>query len=214
MLDPRRAAGNAAPERTFDRPLRTGRSPRRLPRLGMVEPEGHAIRTRGCPRGDTTSAPASFGQGPLALPLKPGIWHPGSVTFWLALRQLLPLLAAFSLALTPVTASAAATRMHASMTAQAHAAHEAKPAINPAGIDMARMDMADMPCCPPVKAEKPDCAKAGCPLMALCLASIAPLLPSAIAIRARIATHAVLTWPAAASFASLHGPPLPEPPRA
>ncbi|SDN28626.1 hypothetical protein SAMN05216360_10773 [Methylobacterium phyllostachyos] len=144
------------------------------------------------------------------------------MTFWLALRRLLPLLAALSLALTPVTASAAAAGMHASRTAQAHASHETMPALDHADMDMASMEMAGidmagmdgMPCCPPGKAEKPDCAKAGCPLMALCLASIASLPPSAISIGARVATHAVPTWPAAASLASLHGPPLPEPPRA
>ncbi len=118
------------------------------------------------------------------------------MTFWLALRRLLPLLAVLSLALTPVTASAAAAGMHAAMTAQADGAQPA---------------MDDMPCCPP---EKADCTKAGCPLMALCLASVASLLPVATPIPTPVATRAVSTWPAAASFASLHGPPLPEPPRA
>lgn len=148
------------------------------------------------------------------LPHDPENWHRRSVTFWLALRRLLPLLAVVSLALTPVTASAAAVGMHASMTVQAHGTHGAMPAMDHAGIDMASMDMDDMPCCPPEKAEKPDCAKAGCPLMALCLASVVSLLPSAIRVPAPVATRAPLAWPDLASFASVHGPPLPEPPRA
>ncbi len=135
------------------------------------------------------------------------------MTFWLALRRLLPLLAVLSLALTPVTASAAAAGMHVSMTAQAHGSHAAMPAMDHAGMDMASTDMDDMPCCPPEKAEKPDCAKAGCPLLALCLASVASLLPAAVPVPAPVATRTSRAWPDAASFASLHGPPLPEPPR-
>ncbi|GEP03402.1 hypothetical protein [Methylobacterium oxalidis] len=134
------------------------------------------------------------------------------MTPWLALRRLLPLLAVLSLALTPVTASAAAAGMHASMTAQAHGSHDAMPAMNHAGLDMAGMDMDDMPCCPPERAAKPDCVKAGCPLMALCLASVASLLPVAVPVPAPDATRTNRAWPSAASFASLHGPPLPEPP--
>lgn len=136
------------------------------------------------------------------------------MTLWLALRRLLPLLAVLSLALTPVTASAAAAGMHASMTAQAHGSHEAMPAMDHAGMDMAGMDMDEMPCCPPEKAANPDCAKGGCPLMALCLASIASLLPAAVPVPAPVATRTSPDWPAAPSFASVHGPPLPEPPRA
>ncbi|WP_132255670.1 hypothetical protein [Methylobacterium segetis] len=132
------------------------------------------------------------------------------MTFWLALRRLLPLLAVLSLALTPVTACAAAAGMHASMTAQAHGSHGAMPAMDHAAMDRGGMDMDDMPCCPP---DKPDCTNAGCPLMALCLASVASLLPSAILVPAPVATHAAPAWPHATSFASLHGPPLPEPPR-
>lgn len=143
------------------------------------------------------------------LPRDPENWHRRFVTFWLALRRLLPLLAVLSLALTPVTASAAAAGMHASMTVQAHGSHGAMPAMDHAG-----MDMDDMPCCPPDKAEKPDCAKGGCPLMALCLASVVSLLPAAVPVPAPVATRAAPTWPDPASFASVHGPPLPEPPRA
>ena len=135
------------------------------------------------------------------------------MTFWLALRRLLPLLAVLSLALTPVTASAAAAGMHASMTAQAHGPHDAMSPMDHAGMEMAGMDMDDMPCCPPEKAEKPDCAKAGCPLMALCLASVASLLPATVPVPAPVATRAAPVWPDLASFASVHGPPLPEPPR-
>ncbi|MGV7029680.1 hypothetical protein [Methylobacterium symbioticum] len=136
------------------------------------------------------------------------------MTFWLALRRLLPLLAVLSLALMPVTASAAAAGMHASVTAQAHGPYEAMPAMDHADMDMASMDMDDMPCCPPEKAGKPDCAKSGCPLMALCLASVASLLPAAVPVPAPVATRATPAWPDLASFASVHGPPLPEPPRA
>lgn len=133
------------------------------------------------------------------------------MTFWLALRRLLPLLAVLSLALTPVTASAAAAGMHASMTAQAHGP---TPAMDHGAMDMAGMDMDDMPCCPPEKAEKPDCAKAGCPLLALCLAHVASVLPTSVPVPAPVATRTSRAWPDAASFASAHGPPLPEPPRA
>ena len=144
----------------------------------------------------------------------PKNWHRRFVTFWLALWRLLPLLAVLSLALTPVTASAAAAGMHAFATVQARGSHEPMPAMDHAGMDMGGMNMDDMPCCPPEKADKPDCAKAGCPLMALCLASVASLLPIAITIAAPSATRAAPAWPDTASFASLHGPPLPAPPRA
>ena len=141
------------------------------------------------------------------------------MTLWLALRRLLPLLAVFSLALTPVTAPAATAGMYASMT------HEAAASM-PAGhhgmvmdhadmgaMDMAEMALDDMPCCPKETAKKPDCNK-GCPLMALCLASAASLLPIAVAVPTPIGIRASLAWPASASFASVHGTPLPEPPRA
>ncbi len=132
------------------------------------------------------------------------------MTLRLALRLLLPLLAVFSLALVPVTASMAAVGMAASMTAQAHTSHDGMSAMDHSG--MAGMD--DMPCCPPEKPAKPDCAKASCPLLALCLASIASLLPAAVSIPAPVARPTSRSWPDAASFASVHGPPLPKPPRA
>ncbi|MEE7464969.1 hypothetical protein MFUR16E_29130 [Methylobacterium fujisawaense] len=134
------------------------------------------------------------------------------MTFWLALRRLLPLLAVLSLALTPVAAPAAVAGMRASAMAQAGVGHEAMPVADPA--DMAAVDMAEMPCCPPVKTAKPDCAKAGCPLLALCLAGIASIPPSAVSVPAPVATRTSRAWPDAASFASVHGPPLSEPPRA
>lgn len=136
------------------------------------------------------------------------------MTLWLALRRLIPLLAVLSLALTPVTASAAAAGMHASMTAQARGPHAAMSAMDYADMDMAGTGVDDMPCCPPEKAEKPDCAKAGCPLLALCLASVASLLPATVPVPAPVATRTSREWPDATSFASLHGPPLPKPPRA
>jgi hypothetical protein len=139
-------------------------------------------------------------------------WHPAFVTFSLALRRLLPLLAVLSLALTPVAAPAAVAGMRASIAAQARVGHEAIPSEDQAGL--AEMDMADMPCCPPEKTARPDCAKAGCPLLALCLAGIASLPPAAMSVPAPVATRTIRSWPDAASFASMHGPPLPEPPRA
>ncbi|WP_156398855.1 hypothetical protein [Methylobacterium sp. Leaf469] len=137
---------------------------------------------------------------------------------WLALRRLLPLLAVLSLALTPVTAPAATAGMHASMAAQAQTMaaaghHHDGMAMDHAGMgmsSMAAMAMDDMPCCPK---EKPDCTK-GCPLMALCLASVASLMLTAVAVPARGSIRATLSWPASTTFASVHGTPLPEPPRA
>jgi hypothetical protein len=84
--------------------------------------------------------------------------------------------------------------MHASMTAQAHGSQDSMHAMDHAGMDMAGMDMEDMPCCPPEKAAKPDCAKAGCPLMVLCLASIASLLPAAVSVPAPTAMRATPAW--------------------
>ncbi|KST60013.1 hypothetical protein AO398_03825 [Methylobacterium sp. GXS13] len=139
------------------------------------------------------------------------------MTFLIALRRLLPLMAVLSLALTPVAAPAAAAGMRAFMTAQALASHVATPALDHAamaGMDVGDTDMAGMPCCPPGKAAKPDCAKAGCPLLALCLASIASLPPTAASVPAPVATRTGRAWPDAASFANVYGPPLPEPPRA
>lgn len=134
------------------------------------------------------------------------------MTFWLAFRRLIPLLAVLSLALTPVAVPAAVVGMRATVMVQSGVGHEALPVADRA--DMADDDMAEMPCCPPVKATKPDCAKAGCPLLALCLAGIASLPPSAVSAPAPVATRTSRAWPDAASFVSMHGPPLPEPPRA
>ncbi|WP_419953632.1 hypothetical protein [Methylobacterium sp.] len=137
------------------------------------------------------------------------------MTFLIALRRLLPLLAVLSLALTPVAAPAAAAGVRAFMTAQAvHEATLAMDQADMAGMDAGDTDMADMPCCPPGKAAKPDCAKAGCPLLALCLAGVASLPPTAASVPAPVATRTSRAWPDAASFASVYGPPLPEPPRA
>ncbi|MGH1573844.1 hypothetical protein ACRAWG_28350 [Methylobacterium sp. P31] len=156
------------------------------------------------------------------------------MNLWLALRRLLPLLAVLSLALTPVTAPAAAAGMHASAAhghhaaamrdhgmpgaghaAMSHAAtghHDAGSAAM-TGRDTSGMDGDAMPCCPKAEAAKPDCAK-GCPLMALCLASVASLPPVALSVPVPVATRASLSWPDPATFASVHGAPLPEPPRA
>jgi len=144
------------------------------------------------------------------------------VTFWLALRRLLPLLAVLSLALTPVAAPAATAGMHASMAHGPHASamaghghmdHAAMGHHDAGSVDMAGMGMVDMPCCPKAPAAKPDCTK-GCPLMALCLASVASLLPAALPVPVPVATRASVSWPAPATFASVNGTPYPEPPRA
>lgn len=156
------------------------------------------------------------------LPSRLEIWHSGFVTFLLALRRLLPLLAVLSLALTPVTAPAATAGMHAPLAQSHHSMagmdHSA-PAHHDAGSTVAAgMDMDDMPCCPKAGAgtdesHKPDCAK-GCPLMALCLANVASLLPLAVSVPVPVATRASVSWPEPATSASVHGTPLPEPPRA
>lgn len=158
------------------------------------------------------------------------------MTLWLALRRLLPLLAVLSLALTPATASAAAAGMHAAIPEDqgmagmdhapmyhAHMHHAAMDQHEAGSVDRAGMAMDAMPCCPKMgmgkrgidetEAEEGDCAK-GCPLMALCLASVASLLPAALSVPVPVATRASLSWPDPATFASVHGPPLPEPPRA
>ncbi|MET0366888.1 MAG: hypothetical protein ABW058_01880 [Methylobacterium sp.] len=132
----------------------------------------------------------------------------------LALRRLLPLLAVLSLALTPVAAPAATAGMHAPMASSHDGAMASDMSDMDMGdMDLAGMDMGDMPCCPKAEAPKPDCAK-GCPLMALCLASMASLLPAALRVPVPAATRTSVLWPEPDSFVSLHGPPLPEPPRA
>ncbi|WCS23467.1 hypothetical protein LOK46_20145 [Methylobacterium sp. NMS14P] len=135
---------------------------------------------------------------------------------WSALRRLLPLLAVISLALTPVTAPAAIAGPHAPMAAPAHDHrdhhHAAAPETATESGDTGMMaDMDAMPCCP--KPAKPDCAK-GCPLMALCLAGMASLLPAAITLPVPTARGLSTRWPEGAAFASRPGAPLPEPPRA
>ena len=100
--------------------------------------------------------------------------HRGLVTFWLALRRLLPLLAVLSLALAPVTASAAAGHARAGGDA-GHMHGDARRGHGRHG----RMAMDDMPCCPNEKPAMPDCSK-GCPLMALCLAKVTTRLPAGL----------------------------------
>ncbi|MEE7462744.1 hypothetical protein MFUR16E_16475 [Methylobacterium fujisawaense] len=134
------------------------------------------------------------------------------MTLWLALRRLLPLLAVLGFALTPVAVPAATAGMHASAAPSAHVHHRAMPGMD-MGHDAGDMAMDDMPCCPHEKAAKPDCGK-GCPLMALCLATAASLLPASVAVPVPGATRASPTWPGAAALASVRPPPLPEPPRA
>ncbi|NEU14319.1 hypothetical protein G3T14_19625 [Methylobacterium sp. BTF04] len=128
------------------------------------------------------------------------------MTFWLALRRLLPLLAVLSLALAPVTASAAAAGMHAPTAIQGHAM--AMP-----DDDMAGMAMDDMPCCPKERPALPDCSK-GCPLMALCLAKVATGLPGVLGMPARLAVVQGTVWAVTATFDSLLQVPPTEPPRA
>lgn len=140
------------------------------------------------------------------------------MTLWLALRRLLPLLAVISLALAPVTAPAATAGMHASRVQGHsvmgdHGTHATMDEHEAASDGMAGMAMDDMPCCPKAEAAKPDCAK-GCPLMALCLASIVSLPPVAVVMPVPAATRTSLSWPEPGAFPSWSGPPLPEPPRA
>ena len=137
------------------------------------------------------------------------MWHRPSVTFWLALRRLLPLLAVLSLALAPVTASAAAAGMRAPMAVQGHAMAMPDEAMD----DMAGMAMDEMPCCPKEQPDMPDCSK-GCPLMALCLAKVATGLPVAVGLPGRVAGVEGPTWGVTASFDSLSQGPPTEPPRA
>ena len=137
------------------------------------------------------------------------MWHRPAVTFWLALRRLLPLLAVLSLALAPVTASAAAAGMRVPMAVQGHVMAMSDEAM----AEMAGMAMDEMPCCPKEQPDMPDCSK-GCPLMALCLAKVATGLPVAVGLPGRVA---VIEGPAravTASFDSLSQGPPTEPPRA
>jgi hypothetical protein len=149
-----------------------------------------------------------------ALPRDRESWHPRPVILWLALRRLLPLLAVLSLALTPVAAPAAVAGMHAPM-AQAAAPHGHDHAMA-----MAEDAMAAMPCCPPeaAPADQPaDGAKGclkGCPLMALCLGSLASLPPSGIGLPMPRAAGTAAFALSAEGFASVTGTPPPEPPRA
>lgn len=137
------------------------------------------------------------------------MWHRAFVTFWLALRRLLPLLAALSLALAPVTASAAAAGMHAPTAVQGHAMAMLDEAMD----DMTGMAMDDMPCCPKNQPDLPDCSK-GCPLMALCLAKVATGLPGGVRMPVRRAVVEGTIWAVTASFDSLSQGPPSEPPRA
>lgn len=130
------------------------------------------------------------------------------MTFWLALRRLLPLLAVLSLALAPVTASAAAAGTRASMSVSAD-----HYAAGMSADDMAGMAMDDMPCCPDEKPAMPDCSKA-CPLMALCLAKVTPGLPTGAGLPVLVSNAAEVGWGGDASFASLAQAPPSEPPRA
>ena len=143
------------------------------------------------------------------LPHDPENWHRRFVTFWLAFRRLLPLLAVLSLALAPVTASAAAAGMRASMSATAD--HHAMAGMD--ADDMAGMATDDMPCCPHEKPAMPDCSK-GCPLMALCLAKVVPGLPSGAGLPVPVSHAAEVAWGGDAPFASLAQAPPSEPPRA
>ena len=129
------------------------------------------------------------------------MWHRPAVTFWLALRRLLPLLAVLSLALAPVTASAAAAGMRVPMAVQGHV------------VAMSDAAMDEMPCCPKEQPDMPDCSK-GCPLMALCLAKVATGLPVAVGLPGRVAVVEGPARAVTASFDSLSQGPPTEPPRA
>lgn len=131
------------------------------------------------------------------------------MTYWLALRRLLPLLAVLSLALAPVTASTAAAGIRASMSVSA----DHKPVAEMGADDVAGMAMDDMPCCPHEKPAMPDCSKA-CPLMALCLAKVVPGLPMGVGLSVPVPVALGVAWDGDAAFASLAQAPPSEPPRA
>ena len=134
------------------------------------------------------------------------MWHRPAVNFWIVLRRLLPLLAVLSLALAPVTASAAAAGMRAPMAVEGHAIAMPDEAMD-------GMSMDDMPCCPKEQPDMPDCSK-GCPLMALCLAKVATGLPGALGLPARVSVVEGAAWFVTASFDSFSRGPPTEPPRA
>ncbi|GLS46243.1 hypothetical protein GGR33_005056 [Methylobacterium brachythecii] len=129
------------------------------------------------------------------------------MTFWLALRRLLPLLAVVSLALSPSATSAAAMGMRAPMSMPGHMM--AMPDGQASGA-VAAMD--EMPCCPPDRPAAPDCSKS-CPLLALCFAKVATGLPTGFGFPVRIGVVTGPTWSVAADFDSLAQAPSPEPPR-
>ncbi|KMO22844.1 hypothetical protein QR78_06200 [Methylobacterium indicum] len=131
------------------------------------------------------------------------------MTYWLALRRLLPLLAVLSLALTPVTASTAAAGMRAPVSASTD--HNLMAEMGAA--DVAGMAMDDMPCCPHEKPAMPDCSKA-CPLMALCLAKVVPGPPISVGPLAPTLVASGVSWDGDAAFASLAQVPPSKPPRA
>ncbi|KQP51138.1 hypothetical protein ASF41_13205 [Methylobacterium sp. Leaf111] len=131
------------------------------------------------------------------------------MTFWLAIRRLLPLLAILGIALAPVTASAATAGMRASTSVEGHPMAMLDDAMG----DMAGMAMDDMPCCPKDLPDLPDCSKA-CPLMALCLAKVATGFPGGLRMPARLAVLEGKAWSVTAAFDSLSQRPPSEPPRA
>ena len=117
-------------------------------------------------------------------------------------------MAVLSLALAPVTASAAAAGMRAPMAMQDHTTVMPDAAMD----EMVGMAMDDMPCCPHETPAMPDCSK-GCPLMALCLAKVTSPLPAGSILRMRRAVAQGALWNVATNFDSLTPRPLPEPPR-
>ena len=137
------------------------------------------------------------------------------MTFWLALRRLLPLLAVLSLALAPVTASAAAAGMSArraavrAITATPWRCMPTTPWTTWPGWPWTTCRAA-----PEERPDMPDCSK-GCPLMALCLAKVATGLPVGVGLPGRVAgvegavlgRHRLLRQPVARAAA----PSLPEP---
>ena len=162
--------------------------------------------------------PARIGR---SLPWPRAIWHRRIVTIWPALRWLLSLIAVISVALAPVTASAAAAAMQDRMAAAVPQA--AMPGMDMAGMDSAGMDpasmdpagmaMDDMPCCPHGTPALPGCAK-GCPLMALCLAKVVSTLANAEGLPVRVpAIAGTSIWSGDTTFVSLARPPPSEPPR-
>jgi hypothetical protein len=123
---------------------------------------------------------------------------------------MLTILAVVGLALTPVTASAGLGHMGVS-TASASGPVASEPETH--SHDMAGMAMDAMPCCPGDEPARPDCGE-GCPIMALCLAKLVSVVPTAAGVLVRTAVSTGAAWIGSAPYASQTRAPPPRPPQA